>query len=363
MKIIIIYASTGAGHYKAAEAAYNSLKQRSQSLEIKLIDVFDKTSHIFKNIYVCGYFFLINYIKWLWGALFRITSIKGFKGINSAWMQLASRLNSGKFIEFLIQEQPTTIISTHFLPSLLVTYLKRKKKLSSKLITVITDFAVHPFWITGGTDTYVVASSFTRQILAREGIPPERIEEFGIPVDIKFTRHYEKNELCKKIGIKQDRFTALITTGSFGMGPVEKAVDLLYRHVQVMVICANNKRLYRRLKQRDYPGVKVFGFVDNIHELMAASDVIIAKPGGLTISEILCMEQVPVFVWPIPGQEVNNFKIMQSYGIGNYARRVEDIAAYVLDYKLHPDKLDKMREVIRGVKKPSAAEDLYNVIC
>lgn len=362
MKIIIVYASTGAGHRKAAEAVYNSFKQRAQFPDIKLIDILEKTNCIFKNIYVYGYFFLINYVKWLWGILFKITSIRRFKRINSAWMHLAGWLNSAKFSEFLIQEQPDTIISTHFLPSQIVSCLKRKKKLKSKLITVITDFAVHPFWITDGTDIYVAASSFTKEILVSEGIAQERIKEFGIPVDVKFTKQYEKTELYKKLGLKPDKFTALITTGSFGMGPVEKIVDLLHKHTQIMVVCANNKWLYKTLKYRNYPDVKLFGFVDNIHELMAASDIVIAKPGGLTISEILCMERVPIFIWPIPGQETGNLKAIENYGIRNYVRRIEDIRTLVLDYKLHPDKLNKLREIIKEIKKPSAVEDLYNVI-
>lgn len=363
MKIIIVYASTGAGHRKAAETVYNSFKQRDQFLNIKLVDILEKTNCIFKNIYVYGYFFLINHVKWLWGIFFKITSIKRFKRINNTCAHLTACLNSGKFAEFLIQEQPDTIISTHFLPSQIATCLKRKKKLKSKLITVITDFMVHPFWITAGTDIYVVASSFTKKALITEGIAGDRIKEFGIPVDVKFTKQYEKNELYKKLGLKQDEFTVLITTGSFGLGPIEKIVDLLHKYTQIIVVCANNKWLYKRLKYKNYPNVKVFGFVDNIHELMAVSDIVIAKPGGLTISEILCMERVPIFIWPIPGQEINNLKAMESYGIGNYACRIEALKALVLDYKLHPDKLNKVKEIIKEIKKPSAVEDLYNVIC
>lgn len=362
MKIIIVYASTGAGHRKAAEAVYHSLKQKPQFPDIKLIDVLDKTNPIFKNIYVYGYLFLINYVKWLWSIFFKITSARPLRGINNAYAYSIAWLNSAEFREFLIQEQPDTVISTHFLPSQIVSCLKRKNRLKSKLITVITDFAVHPFWITDGTDIYVAASSFTKDILLSKGIAQECIKEFGIPVDLKFTKQYEKTQLYEKLGLKPDEFTVLITTGSFGVGPVEKIVDLLHKHTRIMVVCANNKWLYKTLKYRNYPDVKLFGFVDNMHELMAVSDIVIAKPGGLTISEILCMERVPIFIWPIPGQETGNLKAMESYGIKNYARRIEDIRALVLDYKLHPDKLDKIREIIKQIKEPSAVEDLYNVI-
>jgi processive 1,2-diacylglycerol beta-glucosyltransferase len=361
-KILIAYGSAGAGHRKAAEAIYNYFKEKSPSADVLLVDILQKSNPIFKNIYVNGYYFLVNYAPWLWGFLFWVTSIGYLRFITYPFILLLNRANTRGFARFLIEQQPEVIVSTHFLPPEIASYLKAKQKIKSRIITVITDFGVHPFWISKGTDTYIVASSLTKKTLQRMGIKEENISDFGIPVDAKFIQPIEKHAVCKKLGLFEGRITVLITTGSFGIGPVEKIVDELYTHIQIIVICAHNKALYNNLKKKNYPNVAVFGFVDNIQECMAASDIVIAKPGGLTTSEILCMELAPVFICPIAGQETYNMKVLDEYGIGKYAKNQRQVKEIILDYKAHPDTLLKIKERIKNIKKPAAVEDIYNAL-
>lgn len=169
--------------------------------------------------------------------------------------------------------------------------------------------------------------------------------------------------LLKKTGLLPDKFTVLITTGSFGIGPIEGIIALLYKETQIAVVCAKNKKLYSRLILKNYPNVKVYGFIDNIDELMAVSDMVIAKPGGLTISEILSMELVPIFISPIPGQETNNMAVLKVYGIGELAVSSNEVFKYTLEYKNNTDKLNKIKEKIRKIKQPFAAREIYNALC
>jgi processive 1,2-diacylglycerol beta-glucosyltransferase len=152
-------------------------------------------------------------------------------------------------------------------------------------------------------------------------------------------------------------------TGSFGIGPMEKIVEALHKDVQLLVVCAKNDKLAMKLSQRNFPGVKVFGFVDNADELMAVSDLIITKPGGLSTSEILVMELAPIFICAIPGQEMGNVRALASSGIGIELGNVDRIKKAVLEYKEHPEKLFTIKERIRGVRKPDAAEEICNVVC
>jgi processive 1,2-diacylglycerol beta-glucosyltransferase len=292
-----------------------------------------------------------------------VTSFKRFNSIIKPLSLFISLINADRFVHFLINEQPDVVISTHFLPAEIAAYLKRKNKIKSKLVTVITDFGIHPFWVLAGTDLYIVASSYTKGELFNNGVEKSSIRDFGIPVPSEFTKPYDKGALREKLGIARDKLNVLITTGSFGIGPVDKIVESLYRDVQLIVVCANNKRLYKRLKRKNYPGVIVFGFINNIQELMAVTDIVIAKPGGLTTSELLNMELVPIFICPIPGQETMNINALAKFGIGKFARRVEDIKEIVFDYKAHPEKLIEVKERIRRIKKPNANQDIYNVIC
>lgn len=363
MKIVITYASAGTGHNRAAQAIYSHLREYHKEIDVKIIDVLKKTNILFGLSYYYGYLFLVKYAPFLWWLGFWSTYAKVLRPFNKPIVLIINRLSTRKFSKFLIQENPDFIISTHFLPSEISVYLKRTQKIKSRIFTVITDFGVHPFWIADGTDIYNVALDSTKEKLISEGIKENNIKEFGIPIDSKFLRRYEKDVLTKKFDIDQNKFTVLITTGSFGIGPIEEIVDLLYKDIQILVVCANNKRLYTRLKNKNYPDVRVFGFIDNIQELMSVSDIIITKPGGLTISESLTMDLVPIFIAAIPGQETENIKILTKKGIGIKARNTASIKDIILDFKNRPDKLKSIKENISRIKKPFATRELCNAVC
>ncbi len=363
MKIIITYVSAGTGHRRAAEAIYNYFKENCGACDLKIIDALQKTNFIFKNFYSYGYLFLVNHALWLWHFCFWIASLAALRPFTITFNSLLNRLNAKGLFSFLIKEKPDVIISTHFLPSEIVMYLKKIKALNTRLITVITDFGVHPFWIIDGTDMYIVASVFTKEQLILKGIGEDIVKDLGIPIDSKFSKQYERGVLSRKFDIEPDKFTILISTGSSGIGRIEEIVDSLYTEVQILVVCAHNKTLYERLKKRNYSKMKVFGFIDNIQELMAVSDIIIAKPGGLTISESLAMDLLPIFITAIPGQETANAKILEEKSIGINIKDVRLVKEIVLDFMGHPDKLKMMKGRISEVKRPFAVKELCSVIC
>ncbi|MFA5356525.1 MAG: glycosyltransferase [Candidatus Omnitrophota bacterium] len=363
MKIIILYASCGAGHRRAAEAAYGYIKEKYPAFDLQLIDALQKTSPLFSNIYSYGYLFLVNYGRWLWYFLFKLTSFKYIKTLLNIPFILISRISSGKLRRLLTDENPEVIISTHFLPSDIAGRLKMSGRISSKVINVVTDFGVHPLWICKGTDIYVAASAPSREQLIMRGVAADKIRDYGIPIDTKFSREYDRGQLNRKLGLEQGRFTVLIATGSFGIGRIEEITGLLYKDTQVLVVAARNKRLYSRLKEKGYTGVKVYGFAENMHELMAASDIIITKPGGMTIAESLSMGLVPIFITAVPGQETENARILSENSIGLTISRPSLVRDAVIGFKDDPARMEKMRSRINEMRRPFAAKELCGVIC
>lgn len=363
MKIIVAHASAGSGHRRAAEAIYNYFKKNYPSWETELIDTLQKSTPAFRNIYVYGYDFLVNHALWLWQLGFSLTASRLLKPLVGPISSFLRRLNTGEFARYLIRQNPDWVISTHFLPSEITAQLKRQGKLCSRLLTVVTDFGVHPFWIAEGTDSYAAASEFTGEELRCQGVAEDKIMVTGIPIEERFSLQYDKNRLCGKFGIEADKFTILIVTGSFGIGGIEDAVSQLQGQAQLLVVCAKNQRLYAKLTQKAYPGVKVFGFVGNIEEMMAVSDLIITKPGGLTVSESLAMEVVPLFIAAIPGQETRNADILAGHGIGVRVSKMSALKGIVADFQAHPDKIKAMQGLIAKIKKPHAAEEISHVIC
>lgn len=362
LKILVTYASAGAGHRKAAEAVYNYLKNNFPGYNLEICDVLDKTNPAFKVLYNRGYLFLVGHALWLWWIFFHITSLKFFGPLSRSLIFFINRVNARPFIRYIAQERFDFVVSTHFLSAELAAYAKQVSCPETKIITAITDFDVHPFWVSAGIDIYTVASSITKQALIDKGVPEANIKEFGIPTEEKFLKSYQRDELCTKLGLDKNRFTVLIITGSFGIGPIERLVDILYDDLQILVICANNKSLYRRLKAKNYPNTKVFGFIDNVQELMAVSDIAVTKPGGLSISEGLVMELAPIFISPIPGQESANIDVLNRYGIGFHIRDIGQIKRIILDFKAHPEKLAAVKAVIRKIKKPDAAQKIADGI-
>ncbi|MBU1998809.1 MAG: hypothetical protein KKE64_04855, partial [Candidatus Omnitrophica bacterium] len=301
-------------------------------------------------------------LQWLWAVSFDVTSVKSLRWIVNGIKFVVNSLNTKGFSRYLIRENPDFIISTHFLPPYIASQLKINKRIKSSLITVITDFGVHPFWLTRKSDIYCVASEYTKKVLIREwAVDQRQIKVSGIPIDRKFKKKLSRQELASKLEINHREFTVLVVTGSFGIGPIEETVDLLDNQVQVLAVCANNKKLYQRLKNKGYSTVKVFGFVNNIEELMSVSDLIVTKPGGLSISELLVKQLAPVFVSPIPGQETANIKAMDYFGIGLIADSPLAVKSMVLDYRNNPLKLCAQKEKIFLVAKPDAAEEIYKL--
>lgn len=361
-KIVVTYASAGAGHFKAAEAVFDYLKDVCKDKDVEIVDILDKTSATFRFSYIAGYNFIVRHCTYIWSLIFRLTYHKNLHRVIRPLISLINRLNSRKFLEFLIRENPQYIISTHFFPSEIAAGLKARNKISSGIISIVTDFVVHPLWICEGTDAYIVASDLTKEDLLSKGVGEDRIKVKGIPVNQKFLNNPEKDNLRRKLNI-ENKFTILLVTGSFGIGPIERIVELLRKDIQVLAVCANNYALYSRLKAKAYPSVFVFGVAGNMEELMSVSDIIITKAGGLTISEMLIKELVPVFISSIPGQETGNAEILKKYGIGITARDILEVRDIVLDYKNHPEKLEAVRENIKNIKKPFAVQELSRGIC
>jgi len=362
MKVLITYASAGAGHRRAAEAVYDYLKSNRKDLELELTDVLDFSGLFFRFCYDFGYPFLVHYAVWLWSFFFWLTQFKPTRWISRKGASIVNYLSCRKFVQYLKNGGFDYIISTHFLSSELAAGLRSKKRIKAKLITVVTDFGVHPFWVSVGTDLYIAASGLTRVKLLNAGVPADAIRVFGIPFNPDFAKAHDRSVLADKLGIDAKMFTALLITGSFGSGPLEEITKLLCGFAQVLVVCAKNKSLFKRLERQNLKDVKVLGFVNNADELMAVSDLIITKPGGLSITELLNMGLFPIFVAAIPGQEQENIKTLAAYGVGFAPKNVAEIRDFVMELKNDPQKLEILKKNIREVVRSEACRELADVI-
>ncbi len=365
-RILIAYASAGSGHQKAADAIEGALAQFNRGdIEIKKIDTLDYARPIFKKGYIGLYLFLVNKIPRLWGLGYYLFDTRlVYRAIVKPIRQINNFLYCGALIDLLKKYRPDVVINTHFLGSEVMAGMKRRGFLKdTTLITVVTDYFMHSFWVDAATDYYCVAQQESKRHLMKRGIPQERIRVFGIPIDMKFALHQEKSRLCATLDVRHDIHTVLIGSGGFGVGPVKTLVREIagIKDVQLLVVCGYNAELKDDINafvEASGLPIKVYGFVDNMDELMEIADVIVTKSGGMTSSEAMSKGLPMVIIAAIPGQEARNCRYLVKAGAAIEAANVNKAKEAVRKLLESPQEIERLRNNIRQIKKPNAAYDI-----
>jgi processive 1,2-diacylglycerol beta-glucosyltransferase len=366
-KVLLLSASAGAGHVRAAEAVEKAFKLAPDAdrREVRHIDVLNYTNKLFRHLYSKAYIDLVN----------KMPEVPGwfYDKLDKPWKNERRRLaldklNTRPFVKMLREYQPDLIVCTHFLPAEIVSWLKAKERLASRQVIIVTDFDVHAMWLVHHYERYFVALEEARVYLEALGIPPEKITVSGIPIDPVFGVKKDKQEMRAKHGLAPDRITILLSAGGFGVGSIDALVHALLplqQRAQVVAICGRNDDLRKRLTKlaaRAKPDTNVllkpFGYTKEMDELMTASDLVLGKPGGLTTSEALAQGLVFVIVNPIPGQEERNSDHLLE---GAVAIRCNNLPA--LSYKLDrllsdPDRFKTMQANSRRMGRPNAAKEI-----
>jgi processive 1,2-diacylglycerol beta-glucosyltransferase len=365
-KVLILSASSGAGHVRAAQALEKAFAETRAAREVRHIDSLQYTNKLFRNLYSRAYIEMVNRMPDVMGWLYDQMD-KPWK--NERRRLALDKLNTRPFVKMLQDYQPDLVISTHFLPAEIISWLKAKQRLTTRQAIVVTDFDVHAMWLCHHYEHYFVALDETREHLTRLGIAPEKISVSGIPIDPVFSRGKEKGAMRDKHGLFQDRTVIVVSAGGFGVGPIKNLVGSLLelkRPAQVVAICGRNEKLKREIERigasraNGLVTIKAIGFTTEIDEYMAASDILVGKPGGLTTSESLARGLVLVVVNPIPGQEERNSDHLLEEGAAIRCNNLP-VLAYKID-RLLDDRLrfERMRENALRLARPRAAFEIVD---
>ena len=365
-KALILYASAGHGHEKAAKAVLDAYKETQTINTAEAYDTLSILPPFAGNMYKQVYYWMIQYAPWLWGFFYYALDVAGVYFV-ARWMRRLVNATTGKPVErFILKENPAVIISTHFLATEVASFLKKTGKIQSKIITVVTDYLPHYIWTASEVDFYTVGLPETKVELIKRGVPEEKIKVLGIPVEKKFLIPHSRPAVCEKLSLEKDKFTVLITSGGAGIGDIQKIAQGildLQRSIQVLVVCGTNKVLFENLKQASYanPLLKVFGFVTNMDELMDASDLVVGKAGGLTITESFVKTKPLILFRSLPGQEARNVACVNKYQAGFATGSVKEVILKVLEFINAPQKLIAMRENIQKIARPMASKEILEL--
>ncbi len=362
-RILILSASVGAGHMRAAEAVEKACRQMVPDAQVTNVDVLTMTNGLFRRVYGKLYIDLVNKAPHVLGYFYDMLD----KPSNSASQRgdrfrlALQKLNLAKFTAFLKSQPWDIIINTHFLPAEIIASLRKQNVLSVPQVTATTDFDTHRLWVNQPCERYFTATYEGALYLQHWGVPSQDVETTGIPIDPVFSEPKDRAGCVAKHGLDGDRPIVVQLAGGFGVGPIAKLyTSLLQTEVpmQLVAIAGRNEKLKAELEQVPVPGrhkVKVLGFTKEIDEFMNVADLVVSKPGGLTTSETLARGAVMVIVNPIPGQESRNSDYLLENGAAIKVNNTATIGYKITQLLSDPQRLAMLRANVRRIARPRAA--------
>ncbi|PRC91671.1 MGDG synthase family glycosyltransferase [Solimicrobium silvestre] len=364
-RVLMISVSAGSGHVRAAEALLETSSQFSQPqfshIHAQHIDVMSYVSRSFRGVYSDFYRHLINHAPALWAYLYKKTDDAQRSDISSMLRRSIEQLCTKKLIKKIAEFKPDHIICTHFLPAELLAREIKHGRLTCPVWVQVTDFDLHSLWVQPHMRGYFAANHEVAFKMRERGIANDVVHVTGIPVSPVFLADKKKHDCRMELCLKPELTTALILSGGARIGTVTEIAERLLRNndtLQVIAVAGNNPLRLAELQQlaiQYTDRLVIFGFSKCIENLMAASDVVITKPGGLTSSECLIMGLPMLLVDPIPGQEERNGDYLMEQGAAVKAHDIVGLDFKIRQFIVEPERLVTMRQKMLAIAKPNAA--------
>ena len=370
-KILIFYASYGGGHLSAANSIKDYLSSNYENIDVELIDCMKYINKPIEKITTTAYNEMAKKAPWAWGKIYSDSQ----KGPLAHITTRSNQVFAIKLLRLLREKKPDLIISTHPFGSQMCSYLKRKGKITSKIATILTDFAPHDQWLVGSdyTDYFFVAHNKMKEYLISKNIPENKIFATGIPISNKFLETFNTSKILNSLVLKENLKTVLFFAGGkFGLGK-SRTLEIFntlvndFNNIQVIAISGKNKKMYEEFNQivkiankTDF--IKVFEFVNNVPELMAVSDVVITKPGGLTTTESLVSGLPMIIINPIPGQEEENAQFLEHSNVGIWLKKQMNITETISNFLSDNEKLKQMKENTKKISNRNSTKDICTIL-
>jgi processive 1,2-diacylglycerol beta-glucosyltransferase len=360
-RILFLYLTKHSGHYSAAMAIETAMRRLDTHVESMLLDSFSHANPVLSKVTLKAYLAALKTAPEIWEWMY---DNPGFKERTAKIRELLNRGNSRKLQRVLDEFDPDAIVCTQaFACGVMASWKRATGRKAPILVGVLTDFVAHRYWADPNVDLYIAPSEDTRVKLVSQGVPPERIAAFGIPTNELFQRPVDKAAVIKGLGLKPDLPKILVMGGSLGLGPMKSVIRKLNKLPQpfdVIVVTGKNKELQEQLARKGPKlrhTTKIFGFVENVQELMEIAEIIITKPGGITTAEALVKKLPMIIINPIPGQEAKNTEYLLSQNVAVEAENANDVMLFVDEFLRNPRKLWSMREAAAALGRPRSAEN------
>lgn len=375
-KVLILAASLGSGHLRAAEATASALRAVDPRCHVEVLDIRALVSPAFRLLQFHGYEFLIEHVPWVWRILYQSPL---FRHKKYAAPKFLLTHGNRRLVDRVRQFSPNVIVSTQINCHELAYFLSEPLATKPRRIAIVTDYDGHPIWSKIPAHLLVVGHEQLVRAL-RNVMTGSSLEALGIPIDAAFQAPQDRAALRTRFGLCPDVATLLVMGGSVGFGEIDRVVADLLRFewpVQILAVAGKNEAVRRRLealqkrldsKDRNLSAsarntLHVFGFVDFVPELMTLADCFITKPGGLATTEALVKGLPMVFINPIAGHEEKNARFFVNHGVAMTAGKISQLRPTLnLLFADQRKRLNEMREATKALAKPGAARRLAEKI-
>lgn len=359
-RVLICAADVGCGHGRAAAAVALAMRRSWPGVQLKLIDALQTTPRWFNYLYRDAYLIAARHLPRANGWLYEKTDIEGTPSDRS-WSASLESIALRRFCASPVVREADLIICTHFLCARVLSAAHGKGLIRARLVVIVTDQHPHAIWRVPHADLFMVASEKAALEMARQGIDPARTLVSGIPIDRRFDHPIDRIAARRRHNLPVDSRILLLSGGGLGLGGLDRALEGIVaadRNVFTIVVCGRNQALYQQLCTRAarLRNLRVLGHTKRMHELMAAADLLVGKPGGLTTSEACAIGLPMMLLRPVPGQEDHNARILTEAGAAllepDPFRAGELAAALVHD----ANTLDRMSQCAKSFGRIGSAQ-------
>ncbi|SKA76242.1 Monogalactosyldiacylglycerol synthase [Caloramator quimbayensis] len=365
MKVLALSVSAGTGHFKAAKAIKNYFEKNYTDVEMEIIDTLRYINPVINKIVVGSYLQSIKITPKIYEKLYEHADKDD---TISSFSEMANHLLSIKIKSLVEDINPDVILCTHPFPLEMISILKRKGKISIPAIGILTDYAVHSFWFYDYIDAYIIPNEDFIDEAAEKGADINSLYPLGIPVESQFLMPVEKAAIKNQLGLYEGKPTILLMGGSLGIGNIKKiyeALSLSDLDIQLIVCTGRNHRLKEKIEEIYEKAQKkslILSYTENMNAIMSVSDILITKPGGLTIAEAL-VKGLPIIInSPIPGHEEKNANYLLNCGIAATFKKSSDAVNVVRQLIKNTSRLEQMKSIALEKSKPNSTKDICRLI-
>ena len=367
MKILTLTVAAGTGHDKAADAVndYFLTNYKNLDIDMKIVNTLKYINPLFDKLVVGSYLNALKNTPSIYAKLF--TYAESGDTISN-FTQIINDLLSIKINNLINKYNPDIVVCTHFFPLEMMSILKRKGKTTLPVVAIITDYAPHSIWFYSFIDAYVIPHEDFIQDLIEKGIAKDTIYPFGIPISKEFLQSIDKNDARKILDLERDKLTILLMGGGLGIGNIRTIFEQLAfsnLNLQLIACTGSNYKLKNRLldiSSRCNKKTLIYDYTNNVSMLMSACDILISKPGGLTITESINKHLPIVITSAIPGHEERNADYLLNNGIAARVKDSDSIVSIIKQLTKSKSRLYHMGESANEKSKPDAAKKICELI-